>query len=99
MAKTCTMTAQRQQGRRVASMTYYAVLPFVRNEDGELCTDEAIKCHSPAAAAARARAVVTGRAAAIALSRTGDLNLDFADAVIIMTVGDVPADLGAATGA
>lgn len=84
----------------MASMTYYAVLPFVRNEDGELWPDEAIECHSLTAAAARARAVVDGRAGAIAFSRTGDPDVgDFADAVIIVTVGDVPADPAAATGA
>jgi hypothetical protein len=84
----------------MASVTYYAVLPFVWNEDGELCPDEAIECHSPTAAAARARAVVAGRAGAVAFSRTGDPDIgEFADAVIITTAGEVPADLAAATGA
>ena len=84
----------------MASVTYYAVLPFVRNEDGELCPDEAIECHSSTAAAARARAMAAGRAGAVAFSRTGNPEMgDFADAVIIAKVGDVPADLAAATGA
>ena len=84
----------------MASMTYNAVLPFVRNEDGELCPDEAIECQSPSAAAAQARAVVAGRAGAVAFSRTGDPDVgEFADAVMIATVGEVPADLAAATGA
>lgn len=55
----------------MASVTYYAVLPFIRNEDGELCPDEAIECHSPTSAAARARAIA-GRAGAVAFSRTDD---------------------------
>lgn len=84
----------------MASVTYYAVLPFVRNEDGELCPDEAIECHSPIAAATRARALAACRAGAVAFSRTGHPDVgDYADAVIFTTVGDVPTDLAAATGA
>ena len=84
----------------MASVTYYAVLPFVRNEDGELCPDEAIECHSSISAAAHARTMAAGRAGAVAFSRTGDPDVgDYADAVIIATVGEVPADLAAATGA
>lgn len=84
----------------MASVTYYAVLPFVRNEDGELCPDEAIECHSSTSAAARARTMAADRAGAVAFSRTGDPDVgDYSDAVIIATVGDVPDDLAAATGA
>ena len=68
-------------------------------EDGELCPDEAIECPSPTGAAARARALVAGRVGAVAFSRTGDPDVGgFADAVVIVTVGDVQADLAATTG-
>ena len=84
----------------MASVTYYAVLPFVRDEDGNLCPDEPVECQSPAGAASRARALAVTKAGAVAFSRTGDPDIgDFSDAVIIAKVGDVPPDLEAATGA
>ena len=84
----------------MASVTYYAVLPFVRDEDGNLCPDEAVECQSLAGAASRARALAVTKAGAVAFSRTGDPDIgDFSDAVIIATVGDVPPDLEAVTGA
>ncbi len=84
----------------MASVTYWAVLPFVRDEDGMLCPDEAVECQSPAAAAARARAVAAAKAGAVAFSRTGDPDTgDWADAVVIGRWGDVPPDLEIATGA
>lgn len=84
----------------MTSVTYYAVLPFVRDEDGNLCPDEAVECQSTAGAASRARALAITKAGAVAFSRTGDPDIgDFSDAVIIAKVGDVPPDLEAVTGA
>lgn len=84
----------------MASVTYYAVLPFVRDDDGNLCPDEAVECQSSSDAASRARALAATKAGAVAFSRTGDPDVgEFADAVIITKVGDVPADLEAVTGA
>ena len=84
----------------MASVTYYAVMPFVRDEDGNLCPDEAVECQSPGGAASRARALAVTKAGAVAFSRTGDPDIgDFSDAVIIAKVGDVPPDLEAVTGA
>ena len=83
----------------MASMTYYVVLPFVRNEEGDLCPEEAIECQSPQGAASRAKAVAALKGGAVAFSRTGDPNVgDFDDAVILATIGDVPADLTEALG-
>lgn len=83
----------------MSAITYYAVLPFVRDQDGNLCPDEAIECPSPSAAASRARALAATKAGAVAFSRTGDPDVgEFADAAIIAKVGDVPADLEAVTG-
>ena len=31
----------------MASVTYWAVLPFVRDEDGMLCPDEGSRCKGP----------------------------------------------------
>lgn len=55
----------------MASVTYYALLPFVRDEDGNLCPDEAVECQSSAGAAGRARALAAVKAGAVAFSRTG----------------------------
>lgn len=83
----------------MANMTYYAVLPFVRDEEGNLCPDEAIECQSPAAAAARARTLALTKAGAVAFSRTGDPDVgEFADATIIIRVGDLPSDLELVSG-
>lgn len=42
-------------GNELASVTYYVVLPFVRDEDGNLCPEEAIECQSPHGATSKAR--------------------------------------------
>lgn len=84
----------------MASVTYYAVLPFVRDEDGNLCADEAVECQSSTGAASRARALGTMKAGAVAFSRTGDPEVgEWADAVVLMRVGETPADLELASGA
>ena len=76
------------------NITYYAVLPFVRDQDGNLCPDEAVECQSSAGAAARARALAASKAGAVAFSRTGDPESgEWADAVVLTRVGDTPADL------
>lgn len=81
------------------AVTYYAVLPFVKDEDGLLCADEAVECQSSTAAAARARALAATKAGAVAFSRTGDPETgDWADAVVLLRVGDTPADLDAVSG-
>lgn len=78
----------------MANVTYYAVLPFVRDEDGNLCPDEAVECQSSAGAAARARALAATKAGAVAFSRTGDPETgEWADAVVLTRVGETPADL------
>lgn len=83
----------------MASVTYYVVLPFVLNDEGELCPEEAVECQSSTAAILRAKTLAATKAGAVAFSRTGDPETgDFADAVVLARVGDVPADLEAATG-
>ncbi len=82
------------------ALTYYAALPFVRDEHGMLRPDEGIECQSPAAAASRARALTATKAAgAVAFSGSGDPAMgDWADAVVIGRWGDTPPDLEIATG-
>lgn len=83
----------------MTSVTYFAVLPFGRNDQGELCPGDAVECGSAAAATMRARAMAAASGGAVAYSRTGDPDLgEYAEAVVIARVGDVPADLEAAAG-
>lgn len=81
-------------------VTYYVVLPFTKNEEGDLFAIEAEE--APDAAKAKFRAYnMTGKkrgddviVGAVAFSRTGDLQLgDFDDAVILERYGVTPNDL------
>lgn len=83
----------------MATITYCAVLPFVRDEDGNLCPDEAVECQSSAAAAARARALAITKAGAVAFFRTGDPQVgEWAEAVLLTRAGETPADLEGVSG-
>lgn len=84
----------------MASVTYFVVLPFVRDVDGELVAEEGKEAPNGFAAKARACAMIGPKAGAIAFSRTGDPAMgDFEDAVILGRYGEVPGDLDALTGA
>ncbi len=84
----------------MATVTYYVILPFARNDAGELCPHEAIECSSSSAAVLRAVAVAAVRGGAVAFSRSGDPQTgEFADALILARIGDVPADLELVSGA
>ncbi len=84
----------------MARITYYVVLPFVKNEEGELFGIEAEEAPDVAKAKFRAFNMV-GKArgddtvvGALAFSRTGDLATgDFRDALIIARFGETPEDL------
>ena len=81
------------------SVTYYVVLPFVRDSEGELIAEEAMEAPSSFAAQRRALGLIGAKVGAIAFSREGDPQLgDFEDAVILGSYGDVPADLMSFTG-
>lgn len=78
----------------MADVTYYVVLPFVRDEDGELVAEEGIEAPSAYSAQRRAQAMLCKKAGAIAFSRTGDPTIgEFDDAEILGRYGEVPADL------
>lgn len=83
----------------MSTVTFHVALPFVRDDEGHLCPDQPIECPSPAAAVSRARAAAVNRAGAIAFSRTGDPDVgEYADAVILARIGDVPSDLESVSG-
>ena len=82
----------------MASVTYYVVVPFSVDDDGNLAPGEAKEAPNGESAKRRAQAAfaAAGNVGAIAFSRTGDPDSgDFQDAVIIATYGEV--DMGATT--
>jgi hypothetical protein len=79
----------------MAKITYYVVLPFMRNDDGDLVAGEPIEAQSSSSAKSRAAAAIGKYAGAVAFSRTGDPQLgDFDDAVVLGRYGDTPDDVG-----
>ncbi len=82
----------------MANVTYFVVLPFVRDEDGELIAEEGIEAQTVIPAQRRAQAMLAKKAAAVAFSRTGDPAMgEFEDAVILGCYGETPSDLMAFT--
>lgn len=70
----------------------------VDGSNDDLCVDEAVERPSPAAAAVRAR-VLAEKGCGITVSRTGaPEGGDWADAVILTRIGDMPTDLELASG-
>ncbi|SEF07627.1 hypothetical protein SAMN05519104_8390 [Rhizobiales bacterium GAS188] len=83
---------------RMATMTYYVVLPFVRSEEGELIAEEGMEAPNSRAAVNRAAALAKSKAGAIAFSRCGDPSLgEFEDAVTLARFGETPTDLAGFT--
>ena len=85
----------------MASTTYYVALAFTRSEDGDIvaCEPKEARSSNQAIRMADALAATEGHCGAIAFSRTGDPALgDFADAVILKTVGEVDSGLLAGSG-
>jgi hypothetical protein len=79
----------------MANITYYVVLTFVRNEEGEgeLIAEAPAQMPSAAAATSRARSLAGTKAGVIAFARTGDPEVgEFADAVVLFKAGEVPED-------
>ena len=78
----------------MANVTYFVVLPFIHDTDGELVAEQAAEAPSEHSAMSRARAMIGRKVGAIAFSRTGDPALgDFDDAVILGRYGETPDDL------
>jgi hypothetical protein len=76
-------------------VTYFAVLPFSRTEDGDFLAETAIEVRSAAQAKAVASSMEGGEdKGAIAFSKTGNPQRgEWEDAVILGRYGDVPDDL------
>ncbi len=81
----------------MTAVTYHVVVPFDRNEDGELVPGEAAEAPSADAARRRAQALVGKHAGAVAFSRTGDPGTGvFEEGEVIAEFGEV--DRGALQG-
>ena len=79
---------------QMASVTYFVVLPFVRDEEGDLVPQEAIEVQSASAAKSKASFLAGSKAGAVAFSRTGDPSQgEFEPAVVIARYGETPDDL------
>lgn len=78
----------------MGNVTYFVVLPIVRNEEGELVAEDGQEAPNAFAAQRRAQAMVGRKVGAIAFSRTGDPAIgEFDEAVILGRYGDAPEDL------
>jgi hypothetical protein len=78
-------------------ITYYVVVPFDRDETGDLTAGEAKEAPSAAAAERQAQSAARTHAGAVAFSRTGDPSSgEFKDALLLAKFGEV--DLGALGG-
>jgi hypothetical protein len=72
------------------SVTYYVVVPFDRNEEGDLTAGEAKEVPSAASAERQARVAAQTHAGAVAFSRTGDPSIgEFENAVVLAQFGEV----------
>jgi hypothetical protein len=75
-------------------ITYFAVLPFSRTEDGDFLAEAAIEVRSAAQARSTASRMEGDGKGAVAFSKTGDPQLgEWQNAVILGRYGDVPDDL------
>jgi len=75
-------------------ITYYAVLPFSRDADGDFIVEAAIEVRSAQQAKATASRMAAAERGAIAFAKTGNPQLgEWDDAVILGRYGDVPDDL------
>jgi hypothetical protein len=72
------------------NVTYYVVVPFDRNEEGDLAAGDAQEATSALSAERGARSLALLHAGAVAFSRTGDPSIgEFQNAVILAQFGDV----------
>lgn len=77
----------------MGNVTYFVVLPLVRNEEGDLVAEEGQEAPTAAAAQRRAQAIIGTKSGAIAFSRSGDPAVgEFEDAIILGSYGDAPDD-------
>lgn len=80
----------------MASKTYFVVLPFGRDEFGDLVPlqDQAAELPSASAAKGRARSVALTKPGAVAFARSVDPSTgEFSEPEILGRYGSVPADV------
>ena len=78
----------------MGNVTYFVVLPIVRNEEGELIAEDGQEAPNAFAAQRRAQTIVGKKVGAFAFSRKGDPAIgEFDEAVILGRYGDAPEDL------
>ena len=74
-------------------VTYYVLVVFDRDENGDLKAGEAREATNSAAAVRAAQALAGGHAGAVAFSRTGDpATGEFQDAVVLAQFGEADLD-------
>ena len=79
-------------------LTYFAVIPFARDANGDFLAEAAIEVRSADEARSAASRMEGQGKGAIAFARTGDPQLgEWDDAVILGRYGDVPNDLASYT--
>ncbi len=72
------------------NVTYYVVVPFDRNDEGDLTAGDAQESTGALSAERGARALALTHAGAVAFSRTGDPSTgEFQDAVVLAQFGEV----------
>ena len=75
------------------NVTYFVIVPFDRNEDGDLVAGTAQEVTSALVGERGARALALDHAGAVAFSRTGDTSTgEFQDAVILAQFSEVDLD-------
>ena len=75
-------------------ITYFVVLPFSRDADGNFLAEAALEMPSGDQARETAARMVAPERGAVAFSKTGDPTVgEWEDAVILGRYGDVPDDL------
>ena len=73
------------------SVTYYVVLPYGRNEEGDLVAGEGQQAPSAAAARSKAVSLSTQYAGVVAFSREANLSTgEYEPAVLIARFGQTP---------
>ncbi|SEE65992.1 hypothetical protein SAMN05519104_6937 [Rhizobiales bacterium GAS188] len=84
----------------MATITFFAVLPFSRGVDGDFIVEAAIEMRSADQARATGSMMIGEGRGAVAFSKTGDpATNEWQDAVILGRYGDVPDDLAHYTSA
>ncbi len=76
------------------AVTYHVVIPFARDDEGNLVPLEPVEAPNAESAQRRAQAAAAKHAGALAFSRTGDPNTgEFDEAKLTASFGDVDPTL------